>query len=128
MLGASVEGLFARYRKKGDAGALAQVFDRTAPELFRLAQHLVRDPLEAEDVLQETFVAAIDAAERWDDDRPLVPWMTGILARKASEARRRSRRVIDPGRLQERTADDPADVAADSEFSRELRAALAELP
>jgi len=124
----TVEALFARYRKRGDAGALAQVFDRTAPELFRLAQHLVRDPLAAEDVLQETFVTAIDAAARWDAERPLVPWLTGILARKASESRRSARREVEPARLHERAADDPAALAEDAEFSRELRAALGSLP
>ncbi len=128
MLGASVERLFERYRRKGDAKALAAVFDRTAPELFRLAQHLVRDPLEAEDVLQETYVAAIDGAERWDRERPLVPWLTGILARQASMARRRARRSPEPQRLTERREPDPADLAVESEFSRELGAALDALP
>ncbi len=128
MLGPSVDKLFERYRRRGDAAALAKVFDATAPELFRLAQHLVRDPLEAEDVLQETFVTAIDAAERWDASRPLVPWLTGILARKASEARRRARRALEPERLVEREEADPADLAADSELSRGILEAIDALP
>lgn len=128
MLGTSVEKLFERYRRKGDGEALARVFDRTSPELFRLAQHLVRDPLAAEDVLQETFVVAIDGAERWDASRPLVPWLTGILAKQASSLRRKNRRELEPDRLHERVEPDPAEVAADSELSRELEAALAELP
>lgn len=127
-MSARLEKLFLRYRERGDAAALAEVFDATAPELFRLAQHLVRDALSAEDVLQDTFVAAIDAAPRWDASRPLVPWLTGILARKASEARRRARREVDPQRLDARGERDPAHTAQDAEFSRELRAALARLP
>ena len=123
-----LEKLFTRYRDRGDAGALAEVFDATSPELFRLAQHLVRDPLAAEDVLQETFVSAIDAAPRWDDQRPLVPWLTGILARKASESRRRARREVDPARLDERGERDPAHAAVDAEFSAALREALGRLP
>lgn len=128
MLAPSVDKLFERYRRRGDAAALAKVFDATAPELFRLAQHLVRDPLEAEDVLQETFVTAIDAAERWDSARPLVPWLTGILARKASEARRRARRSLEPERLTERAEEDPAELAADSELSRAILEAIDALP
>jgi RNA polymerase sigma-70 factor (ECF subfamily) len=127
-MSARLEKLFLRYRERGDAAALAEVFDATAPELFRLAQHLVRDALSAEDVLQDTFVAAIDAATRWDASRPLVPWLTGILARKASESRRRARRQVDPQRLEERGERDPSATAEDAEFSRELRAALARLP
>jgi RNA polymerase sigma-70 factor (ECF subfamily) len=128
MLGSSVDKLFERYRRRGDAAALAKVFDATAPELFRLAQHLVRDPLEAEDVLQDTFVTAIDAAQRWDADRPLVPWLTGILARKASEARRKARRTLEPDRLSERGEPDPADLVADSELSVEIVQAIEALP
>ena len=128
MLGPSVEKLFERYRRRGDAAALARVFDQTAPELFRLAQHLVRDPLGAEDVLQDTFVAAIDAAERWDADRPLVPWLTGILARKASETRRRARRTLEVDRLHERAQVDPAEAVAESELSVEIVQAIEALP
>lgn len=128
MLGRSVERLFERYRSRGDAQALAEVFDRTAPELFRLAQHLVRDPLAAEDVLQETFVAAIDGAARWDAERPLVPWLTGILARQAANLRRRSRRSPEPDRLHARGEADPADLVADEELSAALLNALRELP
>src|SRR5262249_37653489 len=62
----SLEHLFERYRSQGDLEALASVFDRVAPELLALAAHLVRDPSEAEDLLQSTFVAAIEGARAFD--------------------------------------------------------------
>jgi hypothetical protein len=34
---------FERFQKNGDPSALARVFDRTAPELFRVAAWLCRD-------------------------------------------------------------------------------------
>ncbi len=46
--------LFLRWRDRGDAAALAELFDRTAPELLRLAVHLCRHAVDAEDVLQAT--------------------------------------------------------------------------
>ncbi|MEO6709414.1 MAG: sigma-70 family RNA polymerase sigma factor, partial [Planctomycetota bacterium] len=90
MTKARLDRLFLRYHRKGDADALGEVFDSAAPELLRLAMHLVRDPSEAEDVLQATFLAAIEGADSFDPSRPLMPWLTGILARQAGLARRRA--------------------------------------
>jgi len=128
MAEADLDRLFLRYRGDGDAAALGEVFDRAAPELLRLAMHLMRDAQEAEDVVQATFLAAIEGAESFDDSRLLMPWLTGILARQAGLARRRARRVIEPDRLAERRAPDPAQQVESHEFSAELAAALASLP
>jgi len=38
-----VDSWFVRFRQCGDPAALARVFDRTAPEILRLATHLTRD-------------------------------------------------------------------------------------
>ncbi len=124
----SLDRLFLRYRSKGDAKALGELFDRAAPELLKLSMHLVRDPGEAEDVLQATFLAAIEGADSFDASRPLLPWLTGILARQAGLVRRRARRVIEPDRLTERESVDPAESAALREFSEELALALQALP
>ena len=45
----TVELAFARFQAKGEAKALAIVFDRTAPELLRVARHLASQPSDAED-------------------------------------------------------------------------------
>ncbi|HUR29159.1 MAG TPA: sigma-70 family RNA polymerase sigma factor, partial [Planctomycetota bacterium] len=123
-----IDRLFLRYRKQGDPAALGAVFDRAAPELYKLALHLVRNPIEAEDVLQATFVAAIEGADSFDASRPLMPWLTGILARQAGLARRRARRVVEEDRLTPRFSEDPAESAALKEFSEELVVALQALP
>src|SRR5688572_25692668 len=124
----NLDRLFLRYRSKGDTAALGEVFDCAAPELLRLAMHLVRDPSEAEDMLQATFLAAIEGAESFDPARPLMPWLTGILARQAGLTRRRARRVIEEDWLTPRRSEDPAENAALEEFSRELVVALQALP
>ena len=125
---APLNELFERYRRAGDAAALGEVFDRTAPELFRLAHHLVRDSAEAEDVLQATFVAAIERAETFDGSRPLTPWLIGILARQAGLARRRRARATPQAEFELAGEDDPAEAAERSEFSREFLQALRSLP
>ncbi|MBI5434793.1 MAG: sigma-70 family RNA polymerase sigma factor [Planctomycetes bacterium] len=124
----SLEKLFDRYRRRGDAAALGQVFDRTSGELHKLALHLVRDAAEADDVLQNTYLAAIESAPSYDSARPLVPWLVGILANQAALARRRARREVEPDRLDSRGERPPNEVADLAEFSSKLGEALAKLP
>ncbi|MGB3967310.1 MAG: sigma factor, partial [Planctomycetota bacterium] len=88
----SADRLFRRYRETGDPRLLGRVFDRTAPELLRVALHLTRDRHRAEDALQTTFLTAIEKAQLYDPRRPLLPWLLTILANHARELHRRDRR------------------------------------
>jgi RNA polymerase sigma-70 factor (ECF subfamily) len=99
--------LFERFRKKGDVAALGKAFDAVAPELYRVAVHLARDLHTAEDLVQSTFLAAIESRERWDASRPLVPWLLGILVRKAAHEQRSSARTPEHERLAPRSANEP---------------------
>ena len=87
--------LFAEFRRSGDPRALGEVYDLLAPELLRVALHTAREPAEAEDVLQATFLAAIEQAERFDPARRVLPWLVGILANEARKARERGARRPD---------------------------------
>ena len=118
---ASEERLFERFRHKRDAGSLARVFDRTAPALLRVALHLSHDRHIAEDLLQQTFLAAIEQADRWDRERGLFPWLVGILTNRARLHRRAQQRTPDPARLPERNPARPEESAS----SRELEAGSA---
>ncbi len=104
----TLEDQFQRYRQRGDVAALADVFDRTAPEVLRVAHHMVRDSAQAEELLQETFVAAIRSAEAYDASQRLVPWLLGILSNLARSAWRKNARVPDPARLRTRAEAAPA--------------------
>ena len=73
MLPVRLETLFDRYRSLGQPQDLAKVFDRTAPALYRVALQLVCDKSQADDILQDCFIAAIEKAESYDASRPLVP-------------------------------------------------------
>jgi DNA-directed RNA polymerase specialized sigma24 family protein len=83
-----LEELFTRWRDAHELAALAEVFDRSAPELLQIARHLVRREAEAEDLVQATFLAALEGAERFDAARALVPWLVGILTHTARRSRR----------------------------------------
>src|SRR5262245_15500878 len=88
---------FVRYRDHGDAEALARVFDALAPKLLLVAQHLTRDGAGAEDLVQATFLAAMRDARDFDGERSIQAWLSGILAHRALDERRRARvRAAEP--------------------------------
>jgi len=83
------EQVFQRYQQTADPAELAKVFDQTAPQLLLLAAHVSPDAAAAEDLVQETFLVAMEKAEQWDADRPLLPWLGGILRHRAQDLARR---------------------------------------
>ncbi|MEO6596518.1 MAG: sigma-70 family RNA polymerase sigma factor [Planctomycetota bacterium] len=121
----SVDLAFARFQKRADARALALVFDRTALELLGLARHLAVTPSDAEDLVQATFVTAIEDAGSHRPGQRVLPWLLGILNNHARASRRQARRQLDPDRIRHAAAD--ADVEA-FELRDELRAAIDGLP
>ncbi len=128
MLLDSIERAFRRFEANGDPQALAKVFDAAAPKLRGLAAHLSSPEASAEDLLQATFLTAIESKRTYDSTQPLLPWLAGILANHAREARRRNRRAIDPTRLREDVALDPSNEAESSELSQTLDSAISRLP
>ena len=120
--------LFAEFRRSGDPRALGEVYDLLAPELLRVALHTTRDPVEAEDVLQATFLAAIEQAERFDPARRVLPWLVGILANEARKARERGARRPDPERVARSGGSSPAEESERIELLAQLDAALARIP
>src|SRR5262245_12266443 len=89
----TLESWFRRYRARHDPQALARVFDASAAKLLLVAQHLTREASAAEDLVQGTFLAAIESAGRWDESQPLLPWLVGILANLARMRRRDAREL-----------------------------------
>lgn len=130
------DALFASFQTSGDPRALAQVFDLLASELLLVAAHFARGGAEAEDLLQCTFLAAIEGAQRWDAGRPLMPWLVGILVNQARRERRRLRSPLgtqlgtQTGEVSSPLAadDDPTLAAEAHEFAERAARALAQLP
>ncbi|HEX5052091.1 MAG TPA: sigma-70 family RNA polymerase sigma factor [Planctomycetota bacterium] len=122
----TVEQSFRRYREHGDVKALGAVFDAVAQELALVAAHLAPAGVDAEDLVQATFLAAIEHRERWDPARALLPWLIGILTNQVRRERQRTRRprpaCTDP------VVPDPLDVVESQEVGERIAAALRGLP
>lgn len=89
---------------------------------------------EAEDVVQTVYLKILDGRARFGGRSSLKTWLFAVIRRTAAHHRRR-RRLLDllPERLLRReplpaTAPDPESIAALSQESRALRAAVARLP
>jgi len=126
--------LIARIERR-DADALAELYDRYSSRLMGLAQRIVGDTGEAEEVLQELFLWVWRSAGSFDASRgSVIAWLL-VATRSRAIDRVRARR---PGaRAGLRSVDavpeaaGPQDVEADSadrEWERLCRSAISELP
>lgn len=135
MSSASLEQLYQAFLATGDERALEQLLRRSSPPLRRHARRIGVRADDIEDLLQETVVAAIEGAERYDPTRPLLPWLKGILTFRAAklareEVRRRRLYALQHDGLDAAAAPGatPAADAAGRDLDRDVRAAIASLP
>lgn len=117
---------FARWCRTADPAALGELFDATAPRLLRLAIHLVGDAATAEDLVQQTYLAALEQRARLDGARPVWPWLTGVLANLAKKHQRRAgrERELEPVLA---AAEDPSRPLERRELDGEIARAIDEL-
>ncbi len=120
--------------QKGDQAAFSELVRRYQRGVYRVAYALTRNPSDADDLAQETFVRAWGAIGRFELGQPLYPWLARIATNQAySLFRHRKRRPETPleplleAGMQWGAVDDPADHAARSEHGAHLRACFAQL-
>ena len=130
--GHSDEELFCIYRDCGDDEAFACVFRRTRPALLRLAGSLRVETSSIDDVVQVTYLVAMQKASIFDDSRSLVAWLAGILLREARRLRQERCRELEPSRLRaagrrSRQSEDPRDRLCRRELWEAAAAAIRSL-
>ena len=98
--GTTIEELFRRFRTTRDGEAFAIIFRTTLLPLTRLAANMRIENGSIDDVLQTTYMVAIDKSADFDITRPILPWLAGILLREVRRRRYADLRQPDPTRLQ----------------------------
>jgi RNA polymerase sigma-70 factor (ECF subfamily) len=95
-----------RDAQRGSADALEQLFRAHWPRAYRAALLVVGDAAAAEDIAQESFLAAVRSLDRFDRKRPFGPWLHRIVVNRAIDftRARRLRREIDLERVAEPAA------------------------
>jgi RNA polymerase sigma-70 factor, ECF subfamily len=85
----SEKALLDRIRK-GDKTACAECIELHSPGIYRLALRLMRNPAEAEDVTQETFLSAFRGIGQFDGRSSLRTWLFRIAYNAALMRLRRT--------------------------------------
>lgn len=100
------ESDLVRRARGGDQQAWEAIVSDHRQAVFRLAYLTLSDAAEAEDVAQEVFIRATRYLDRFDESRPLRPWLLRIASNLARNrlrsigrywrALRRAGRELDP--------------------------------
>jgi RNA polymerase sigma factor (sigma-70 family) len=108
----------------GDPAGLAEAYDRYAGPLYHFCRVMLREPADAADVVQDTFVIAAPRMSALRDPQRLRSWLYTVAR---NECLRRLRGLSLQAPLEEapEVADDDADVSAGAEKA-ELRALVRE--
>lgn len=82
----------------GDPASWGTIFDRHRDAVWRLGFGIVRRNSDADDVVQATFLKAVESLDQLRDPTALRPWLLAIAHRRALDLVRRGREVAhDPG-------------------------------
>jgi RNA polymerase sigma factor (sigma-70 family) len=113
----------------GDERAFAALYDRFAPRMYRVALRILGSREDAEDVVQEVFLATVRSHERLADVRDITAYLFAAIHRAAGRCGiRRSRAVpVSPTAADEAVA--PLEpTAADGPDWHRLQQAVFALP
>ena len=108
----------------GGADDLARQALAHADALYNFARWLSRDPVEAEDLVQETYSRALGAAQRFEPGSNLKAWLFRVLRNAFIDRRRKSRRESPLEDLEPEAA--PAEPATGELELAQIRALVAE--
>jgi RNA polymerase sigma-70 factor (ECF subfamily) len=98
-----------------------------ADALYNFARWLVRDPAEAEDLVQETYARALRAAQQFEPGSNLKAWLFRILRNDFIDRRRRSQREVSTAFAEDLDAnDEPSGIALSELQLDQIRALVSE--
>jgi RNA polymerase sigma-70 factor (ECF subfamily) len=99
----------------GDDAGLAELYDRYAPMALGLAVRIVRDELEAEDVVHDAFVAIVERADQYKAERgSVVAWLVATVRNLSLD---RTRRRIRRAQItEEELRHEPLEIVPDPEI------------
>ncbi|HEX6644242.1 MAG TPA: sigma-70 family RNA polymerase sigma factor, partial [Gemmatimonadales bacterium] len=113
----------------GDTEAFGELVRRYERRAHAIAWRLLGVREDAEDLVQDAFIAALDKLDSFDERRPFGPWFFRILVNRGT-SRIRSRRVRAGEPLPESLGDPavlPDRAVEQQELAGRVHAALAEL-
>lgn len=111
---------------KRDPAAVRRLVERFQSDVFGLCVRMLSNRHDAEDVSQEVFLRIFRSLHRWDQLRPLRPWVMGITVNRCRTwLTQRAKRPELSDNLQESAESRNQDESG--ELKREIAAAVAAL-
>lgn len=115
--------------RRGDEDAMEQLIDTFGDKLLRTARGLLGDHQWAEDVVQETFVAAFQGIRRFRGQSTLYTWLYAIVVNKCRmHLRKKHPILLEEPPHPEHTHDDVGQIVVGNEDRQRFMEALAALP
>jgi RNA polymerase sigma-70 factor (ECF subfamily) len=78
--------------RRGDAGALAALYEQHGGALLRLGARLTANEADAEDLLHDLFVGLPELLGHYEDRGALAPWLRGVMTQLALGRLRQTKR------------------------------------
>ncbi|RYG03065.1 MAG: RNA polymerase sigma factor [Chitinophagaceae bacterium] len=122
---------------RGDLEVFREIMEATQVVVYNTALGIVKDPGDAEDIVQEVFIKLYENAERFRGDSKLTTWLyrvavnTSLDHYRKKKGKKRQNFLSDmiAGRLQpEVTFDHPGVKLENKDHARELFKAMDKLP
>jgi len=89
---AAGEGALVERARRGDVDAFERLYHLHAGRVYALCLRLAGEPVEARELVQDTFVHAWEALPRFRGDASLTTWLHRIAVNAMLERRRRDKR------------------------------------
>lgn len=83
--------------KAGDQQAMAQLYQETSPRVYALALRLTGNPDQAMDVVQESYLSALQNLESLRNPEAFLSWIFQIAANRCRKVLRQEGRFVSPG-------------------------------
>ena len=114
--------------REGDTTAFDALVTAYMRQAFQMAYRVVGHREDAEDLVQESFLAAYQCLDSFDVERPFGPWLNRIVLNRGANLRRaRTRRQTEAETDAVSTAPSPLDESTRTETRELLGRALATL-
>lgn len=127
---AAQDALLIERVRRGDGAAYGELVTRHMQRAFSIAYRILEHREDAEDVVQDAFIQALEKIDTLERARPFRPWFHRIVVNRALNVRRaRSIRATESIPPHTAAAGSSPDTDADrGELRGRLRAALDALP
>ena len=80
--------------KRNDQSALAEIYQYSSPEVYRVIRILIRDQYTADDILQDTYIKAFTRLNQLQNPNSLVPWLKMIANNTAKDWLKKSKPMV----------------------------------